>query len=1132
MKTLLNASMPLALFLALFHLSEGRVLAQSNISAFAGSVEPFNGAFAARVSFVAPQSVISDGSGGFYLVTSSPQHSVYHVAFVNTLVTLIAGNGSPGYSGDGSPAISAQLNYPGGIALDSSRNLYIADTSNSRIRKVTPQGVISTVAGTGEAGFSGDGGPATSARINYPRDIAVDSSGNLFIADSINYRIRKVTPEGVISTVSGTGTSGFSGDGGPALSASIGYISAVAVDGVGNLWISDNSNYRIRKITSTGIISTVAGNGVFGLSGDGGPATSARLAAPRGIVLDGSGNLLIADTGNSRIRRVNTEGIISTVFVTTVYGPAAVAVEGGSGNLLVADTGSNRIFRVSPSGTIISQAAGSGTFGFSGDGGQATSALLRSPSGLVKDAAGNLLVADSSNNRIRKVSPAGVISTFAGTGMAGFGGDGGPATSAQLNSPGDVAVGPDGSVYITDCSNRIRRVSPEGVITTFASSSLWNFCTYDYYDYYSYEPIARGGLVLDSHGNLFVASFINARIYKITPQGVISVVAGSTYGFSGDGGPATSARISEPWGMAMDSSDNLYIADAFNNRIRKVSPDGIITTVAGNGLDGFDGDGGPATSARLEFPMSVAVDTAGNLFIAGAYRVRKMASDGIITSVAGNGTFGSSGDGGAPTSARLGYPLSIDVDSEGNLFISDSSNHRIRTVVFALTVPTLTSISPTFSGQGATVNVSLEGSSLFRPLAIDAGSSITVSNIRVLSEVQATATFTIASDAPLGARNVNITTNLGTSGNVSFTVMLPFPDVSITSSHTGNMGVGFNETFVIGIANVGSAATTSAMTVTDTLPVGLTYVSASGIGWSCTASEQVVTCINPNPLVAGASTSLSLTVTVGGNAGSSVIHAPRVNVAGDPVSSNNTASDPTVVVFPPVINLSFTPANLLAAGQARLNASVNQSFPHVVTGTLKLTFSPNVVAAGDDAAIQFATGGREVAFTIPANSFVVQFPNTGGFINFQTGTVAGTLSFSATLQAGTVQNTFSTSRVLPRQAPAILSVQREGASRTAFAVAIRLFSNPREVTQLILRFDTSAGSKAGCGTVAGCSASGNTLTLDVRSLFDAWFTANPAGGSATTLRVPLSAEGTVQGSVTVSLRNAVGTSNTGSFLLP
>ena len=274
MKTLLNASIQLALLLAFLHLSEGRVLAQSNITAFAGSVEPFNGAFAARVSFVAPQSVISDGSGGFYLTTSSPQHSVYHVAFVNTLVTLIAGNGSQGYSGDGGPAISAQLNYPGGIALDSSGNLYIADTSNSRIRKITPQGVISTVAGSGQAGFSGDGGPATSARINNPRDIAVDGSGNLFIADSNNYRIRKVTPEGVISTIAGTGTFGFSGDGGPALSASMGYVIGLAMDGAGNLWFSDTNNQRIRKITPTGIISTERATA---------PAMPVRVPGPRKI---------------------------------------------------------------------------------------------------------------------------------------------------------------------------------------------------------------------------------------------------------------------------------------------------------------------------------------------------------------------------------------------------------------------------------------------------------------------------------------------------------------------------------------------------------------------------------------------------------------------------------------------------------------------------------------------------------------------------------------------------------------------------------------------------------------------------------------------------------------------------------
>ena len=863
------------------------------------------------------------------------------------------------------------------------------------------------------------------------------------------------------------------------------------MDGSGNLLIADSNGNRVRKVTTDGVISTVAGSGNFGYSGDGGPATTAQLASPVGVAADGSGNLLIADWANNRIRKVTAGGIITTV-------------------------------------------AGNGGFGFLGDGGPATSALLNTPFGMALDSEGNLLIADSSNGRVRKVTPAGVITTIAGNGAQGTSsGDGGPATSARMYYPGSVAVSADGSVYIADCNNRIRKVSTDGIITTFASSS-WQLCILPYYDYYD---LTIGGLAFDTQGNLFVAAPPSNLIYKVTPSGVISVVAGTgTFGFSGDGGPATAARLSQPLGIALDFSDNLYIADSNNNRIRKVTPDGVITTVVGVGTVGFDGDGGVATSAKLYYPTSVAVDTAGSLFIADGlnYRVRKVASNGLITTVAGDGAYGSRGDGGPPTFAELGYPTTIAVNAAGNLFIADSTNHRIRKVVFALTVPTLTRISPNLGAQGATMNLALDGTSLALPLIIDAGPGITVSNVKVLSETQATATLTIAPDAVLGPRNINVTTSLGTSGNVPFTVVIPFPDLSITSSHTGNLGVGFNENLMIAISNVGSAPTTSAMTITDTLPTGLTLVSSNGAGWSCSSADQVVNCVNPDSLAAGASTTLNLVVAVSGGAVSGATHAPRVDVAGDVILSNNSASDTLAIIPPPTVNLSFNPLNPVAGSQATLDLRLSQTFPHDLTGTVLLTFTPSAVLPSDDPAIQFASGGRAATFTVRANTTQARFGTSpvSGPIGFQTGTVAGTLSFEATLQTGTIQAKYTSSRAIPRQAPTIKSVQSEGASRTNFTAAINLFSTSREVTQLILRFETNPSVNLSCGTAAGCSASGNTLTLDVKSLFDGHFNGNPSYGSTGILRVPLSIDGSVKGTAVISLRNATGTSNSVPMPLP
>lgn len=563
-----------------------------------------------------------------------------------TLVFLFAGStmpaqvpliytvaGSPqnnGYEGDGGSAPVAELNLPSKAVMDSAGNLYIADTGNNRIRKVAADtGEITTVAGTGFAGYSGDGDAATSAQLNRPTAVAIDHSGNLYILDSNNNRIRKVDAKtGVITTYAGNGTAGYSGDGGAATDAALytagSSFCGIALDGAGNLYLSDSGNARVRVIaSSTGIITTVAGSGAFwGPTGDGGPATNAVLLDPSGIAVDSEGNIYVVEGSfsNGDVRMVSAaSGVITTVAggANNVNrgdgGPATSASLGyivtdvavdGVGNLYIAIDSDGGIRKVTSDTGIITTVAGGNVGwcgGLGGDGGPANSAQLCDPVGVSTDSTGNLYIADLGSSRIRKIT-ASAVPPSAPTTMPEFSIAEGTYSSPQLVTITDAA--PGASIYLT----------LDG--TTPTSSSQGYFGPIDVTGPVTIKAIAIAQGYLQSD--------VASAAYTITspPAAVISTVAGTgVQGFSGVGGAAIDAEIGIPVALALDGAGNLYFTDIQNSVVWMMNAKtGVITTVAGIGTCGYtcgySGDGGSALSAELNYPQGIAIDSAGNIYIA------------------------------------------------------------------------------------------------------------------------------------------------------------------------------------------------------------------------------------------------------------------------------------------------------------------------------------------------------------------------------------------------------------------------------------------------------------------------------------------------------------------------------------
>ncbi|HZU80518.1 MAG TPA: hypothetical protein VE991_11430, partial [Acidimicrobiales bacterium] len=567
-----------------------------------------------------PDGVLWDGQGGFYVSVADPVHSeVCHVSATGVL-SAAAGDATAGYLpapyGDNTTATGAELYNPAGLALDGAGNLYIADRMNDRVREVS-SGTISTIAGTGAQSGALVPGTVTSAvssTIARPSAVATDQAGNVYVADSAANQVVRLAPNGTVSVVAGSGAAGFGGDGGPALAATLHFPTGVAVDAAGDLFIADTDNDRIRMVAPGGVISTVAGTGKAGYSGDGGAATNATLRDPGGLALDTAGDLFVADSANNVVREI--------------------AKAAGAGAKIV---------------TV----AGTGVAGYAGDGGSAVLAMLSFPESVSVDSTGRVLIADAGNYRVRQVAK-GKIVTVAGNGLMGRSGDGGPATSAELSEPLDVKTGPAGT-YVADAWNAaVRLVSSTGVITTVAGpASGLSF------------PVA---LAVDGAGDVFVADW-NNKIFEITSKGLVVLVAGTgTAGFAGDGGPALAAELDMPSGLALDPAGDLFVADSGNERIREISTTGVITTVAGTGTSGFAGDGGPALSAELNDPTALLFGPSGLYFSDRAnQRIRVISSAGVVTTVAGSGLQGYTGEGLPATKEAFDFPDGLAVDATGNL---------------------------------------------------------------------------------------------------------------------------------------------------------------------------------------------------------------------------------------------------------------------------------------------------------------------------------------------------------------------------------------------------------------------------------------------------------------------------------
>jgi sugar lactone lactonase YvrE len=559
--------------------------------------------------------------------------------------------------------IAARFSKPSGVAVDGDGNVYVADTENHTIRKITATGVVTTLAGSAGSPGSVDG-TGTSARFAFPLGVAVDSDDNVYVADASNHTIRKITAAGVVTTLAGAAGSLGSADG-AGLEARFHSPSGVAVDSAGNVHVADESNHVIRKITATGVVTTLAG--VAGVSGSAdGTGSAARFSRPHNLAVDGAGNVYVADMNSHTIRKVTTTGVVTTLAGTAgapgsadgtgaaarFNSPSGVAVD-RTDNIYVADAGNRTIRKITVNGVVTTRASSAGPFPLSS---------------VAIDRGDNIYVADAGNHTIGKVIATGIVMTWAGAASRAGSADG-SGTAARFYVPSGVAVDSTGNVYVADSGNcTIRKITPAGVVTTLAGSAR-SCGTVD-----GTGAEARFdfpyGLALDGAGNLYVTDIFSCTIRKVTPTGGVTTLAGSADLTGSADGTSGEARFDSPYGMAVDGAGNVYVADVKNHIIRRVTATGVVTTLAGTaGAPGStDGTG---TAARFNNPSGVALDGAGNVYVADRnnHVIRKITTEGTITTIAGMAELEGIHLGETP---RFALPSNLTISGD-SIVISDAN---------------------------------------------------------------------------------------------------------------------------------------------------------------------------------------------------------------------------------------------------------------------------------------------------------------------------------------------------------------------------------------------------------------------------------------------------------------------------